>query len=254
LRRAGVLMIAFVAAVQFLLVSPAFVRRPFTAAEMGRAVGFYPLVGLLLGTVLLAVDMLLSRLLPLAPRSALVLAVWVAITGALHFDGFVDSCDGLLGGTSPEQRLAIMRDERAGVYGLAGGALLLLILFSSLSAVQPLRWAVLLLAPVIGRWAMALAVVLFPYARAAGLGKDIKDHAGLEEAALCTVITLLVVLPLAWWMRSLLPLVALGLAAAVAWLSARFAVSRIGGLTGDTYGAIDMLIEASVVLVFAAIT
>jgi adenosylcobinamide-GDP ribazoletransferase len=180
--------------------------------------------------------------------------MWIGLTGALHFDGFIDSCDGLLGGATPDQRLTIMRDERAGAYGVAGGILLLLVLFSSLSVVQSLRWAMLLLAPVISRWAMTLAVVLFPYARTAGLGRDIKDNAGLEEAALSTVIALLIVLPLAWWMRSTGPLVALGLAAAIGWLSAQFAISRVGGLTGDTYGAINMMVEASVLLTFAAMS
>ncbi|MFN2121080.1 MAG: adenosylcobinamide-GDP ribazoletransferase, partial [Anaerolineales bacterium] len=229
-----------------------FIRRPFTARELGRAVGFYPLVGLLLGAVLALVDLLLARILPVAVRSALILALWIVLTGALHFDGFVDSCDGLLGGATHDQRLAIMRDERAGAYGLAGGTLLLLILFSGLGAVQSLRWAVLLLAPVIGRWAMALSVVLFPYSRSAGLGRDIKDNAGLEEAALSTVIALLVVLPLAWWLQSVVPLAALGLAAAIGWLVSQFSISRIGGLTGDIYGAINMIAEASVVLAFAA--
>jgi adenosylcobinamide-GDP ribazoletransferase len=111
---------------------------------------------------------------------------------------------------------------------------------------------VLLLAPVIGRWAMALSVVLFPYSRSAGLGRDIKDNAGLEEAALSTVIALLVVLPLAWWLQSVVPLAALGLAAAIGWLVSQFSISRIGGLTGDIYGAINMIAEASVVLAFAA--
>jgi adenosylcobinamide-GDP ribazoletransferase len=245
-------MSALVAAVQFLLLSPAFIRRPFTAHELGRAVGFYPLVGLLLGAVLALSDLLLARIFSVGVRSALILALWIALTGALHLDGFIDSCDGLLGGATPDRRLAIMRDERAGAYGLAGGILLLLILFSGLSAVQSLRWAMLLLAPVIGRWTMAMAVVVFPYARPAGLGRDIKDHAGLEEAMISTVIALLIVLPLAWWMRSSVPLVALGLAAAIGWLTAQFARSRIGGLTGDTYGAIDMMVEASVLLVFAA--
>jgi adenosylcobinamide-GDP ribazoletransferase len=245
-------MTAFAAAIQFLLLSPAFVRRPFTTRELGRAVGFYPLAGLLLGALLALADPLLGRILPVGVRSALILTLWIALTGALHFDGFIDSCDGLLGGGTPDQRLAIMRDERAGAYGLAGGTLLLLILFSGLGAVQSLRWAVLLLAPVIGRWAMALAVVLFPYTRPSGLGRDIKDNAGIEEAALSTVIVVLIVLPLAWWMHTGAPLVALGLAALVGWLTAQFARSRLGGLTGDIYGAITMMAEASVVLVFAA--
>ena len=129
---------AFLTAVQFLLVSPAFIKRPFTAQELGAAVGFYPLVGLILGGVLLAADYGLSFFMPPLVRAALVLALWVILTGALHLDGFLDACDGLFGGYSPETRLEIMRDERVGAFALAGGALLLLLKFSTLSAIPPI--------------------------------------------------------------------------------------------------------------------
>ena len=117
---------AFLAAVQFLLISPAFIRRPFSAVELGAAVGFYPLVGLILGGLLVGIDWLAGWWFPPLVRSAIVLAAWVLLTGALHLDGFLDACDGLLGGFTPEKRLDIMRDERVGAYALSGGVLLLL--------------------------------------------------------------------------------------------------------------------------------
>ena len=132
---------AFLAAVQFLLISPAFIRRPFTARELGAAVGFYPLVGLILGGLLVGLDWLSGWLFPPLVRSALVLTGWVLLTGALHLDGFLDACDGLLGGFTPERRLEIMRDERVGAYALSGGILLLLIQFSALSALDGGRLA-----------------------------------------------------------------------------------------------------------------
>jgi len=246
------MMMGFVAALQFLLVSPAFIRRPFTPRELGAATGFYPLVGLLLGALLALADLLLGRLFPLQVRSALILALWILLTGALHFDGFLDACDGLLGGATPERRLEIMRDERTGTYGLAGGVLLLLILFSALNAVDVQRWTVLLLAPVLGRWAMSLAVVVFPYARPEGLGRDIKDNAHTREAVIATVVMLVVVDALALVRRDYAPVLALAVAAAVWWLSAAFILRRIPGMTGDTYGTINTLVEASTLLTFAA--
>jgi adenosylcobinamide-GDP ribazoletransferase len=245
-------MTALVAALQFLLVTPAFIRRPFTAEELGRAPGFYPLVGLLLGGLLVLADTLLGFLFPLQVRSALVIVLWLVLTGALHFDGLLDSCDGLLGGATPERRLEIMRDERTGAYGLAGGALILLILFSALNAVEGPRWMVLLLAPVLGRWAMTMAVVMFPYARAEGLGRDIKDNAHTAQAVIATVTMLVIVDAVAVLRREFAPLVAVVAAAAVCGLTAWFVRRRIPGMTGDTYGAINMLVEASVLLTFAA--
>lgn len=253
-RRANPL-VAFLAAVQFLSITPPLVRRLFTPAEMGASVGFYPLVGALLGGLLFLIDLLLAPFLPLLPRSALLLAVWVLLTGGLHLDGFLDSCDGLLGGHTPESRLAIMRDERVGAYALAGGVLLLLLKFSALASLAgafPGRLAAFWLAPALGRWAISLTLVASPYARPQGLGYDLKRHATWRQALLASLFALLITLALAWranWWLAALPL----LAALVAWLTARFALQRLPGLTGDLYGAVNELVEAAVLLALVVI-
>ena len=97
----------FVAA-QFLTIFPPVIKRIFTPQELGRAVGFFPLVGLGLGGVLLGFDYIFDLVFPPAVGTAFVLTFWVLCTGALHLDGFLDSLDGLLGGFTPEKRLEIM--------------------------------------------------------------------------------------------------------------------------------------------------
>jgi adenosylcobinamide-GDP ribazoletransferase len=242
---------AFLTAVQFLLVSPAFIKRPFTPQELGAAVGFYPLVGLILGALLLAADYLLSFFMPPLVRLALVLALWVLLTGALHLDGFLDACDGLLGGYTPEARLEIMRDEHLGAYALAGGVLLLLVKFSLLTAILPTARA-LLLAPVLGRWGMAFALVAFPYARDQGLGRAVKDHAGQAQLALATIIALVTSLLVAWWWADWRALLAFGAALLTVWLGVKYTLRRIPGLTGDIYGALNEIVEVVVLLVLAS--
>ena len=242
---------AFLTAVQFLLVSPAFIKRPFTAQELGAAVGFYPLVGLILGGILLAADYGLSFFMPPLVRAALVLALWVILTGALHLDGFLDACDGLFGGYTPEARLEIMRDERVGAFALAGGALLLLLKFSTLSAIPPIAPA-LLLAPVLGRWGMTFALVVFPYARLEGLGRAVKDNAGQQQLILATAIALLTSLVVAWWWADWRALLAFAAAILTAWVGVKYTLSRIPGLTGDIYGALNEIIEVAVLLVMAS--
>lgn len=245
-------MVEFAAAMQFLLISPAFIKRPFTPTELGKSTGFFPLVGLLLGGALAGADLLLTYVFPAEVRSALVLVLWIVLTGALHVDGLLDSCDGLLGGGTPERRLQIMRDERTGAYAAVAGALILLTMYSALNAVEPTRWAVLLLAPVLGRCGITMSVVRFPYARESGLGRDIKDHAGARQAAGALLTALVVVGGVAWELQSLAPLAAMLIALGVWQLASSFVLRRIPGMTGDTYGAINMLIEASVLLTFAA--
>lgn len=236
-----------VAALQFLTIAPLLIRRPFRDEELGRSVGFFPLVGLLIGGFLAAFNHLVALFLPPGLAAALVLTGWIVCTGALHLDGFLDTCDGLLGGRTPEDRLRILRDPRVGAFGVIGGILLLLVKFQCLTAIHD-RNAALYLAPVLGRWAMAVAVVAFPYARKEGVGRTLKDRAGWRQAVLATIIALVV----AWIVAGWLGLTLLLLSGPFMSLIVRFALSRLPGLTGDLYGAICELVEALVLLVFVA--
>jgi adenosylcobinamide-GDP ribazoletransferase len=237
-----------VAALQFLTLSPPIVRRMFTAQEMGRAVGHFPLIGALLGALLALLDWGLRLVFPASISTVLVLAASVFATGALHLDGLLDACDGLFGGYTPEKRLEIMRDERVGAFGLAGGVLLLLLKWSALATLAD-RAVALLLALTLSRWAISLAIVTAPYAREKGLGRAMKDHAGIAQVALSTAIALSAALLAGRW-----PGLAAVLASALTtWLVVRFALHKIPGLTGDLYGAISELVEAVVLLVYAGI-
>ncbi len=241
--------VAFLAALQFLTFSPAFIRRPFTANELGGAVAWFPLIGTLLGFLLAMADTLLALIFPPPVRCALLIALWILLTGALHLDGFLDSCDGLLGGWTPEKRLEIMRDERVGAYALAGGILLLLLKFSALLSL-PGRWEALLIAPTLSRWSMSLAIVAFPYARAEGLGRLMKDQTGWLQAAIATLLALAT----AWFVGRLAGLVLMPFAAITMGLLARFTVKRIRGLTGDVYGAINEIVELAVLLAWVGLS
>jgi adenosylcobinamide-GDP ribazoletransferase len=240
------------AALQFLTVMPPMVRRPFTPGELGRSVGWFPLVGLVIGGLLAGLSWGLGLLFPSGVTAALLLTVWVLSTGALHLDGFLDSCDGLFGGHTPEARLRIMRDERAGAFAVIGGILILLLKYAALSG-NPDQLAALLVAPVVGRWGMALALIAFPYARAEGLGRAMKDHAGAAQLLLAsafagiTVGAVAAFVPGAWRAALALPLGGL-----IVWAGGGFVMRRLPGLTGDVYGALCTLLEAAVLLLFAA--
>ena len=239
--------LGFLAALQFLTVAPPLIRRSITAAELGRAVGWFAVVGLLLGMGLAGADRALGLLFPPIVTAVLLLAVWVLATGALHLDGFLDACDGLFGGHTPEARLRIMRDERVGAFAVIGGVLLLLLKFSCLAGLSS-RWVALVVAPTIGRWGMALAVVVFPYARPEGSGRWMKDHSGWWQAALASVAVLATALVTAKW----LGLVVIALAAVVTVTCAVFVLRRLPGLTGDVYGAICEILEVLTLLTFVA--
>jgi adenosylcobinamide-GDP ribazoletransferase len=140
-----------------------------------------------------------------------------------------------------------MRDERVGAYAVIGGVLLLLIKYSSLAALAD-RTAALLVAPTLGRWGMAVSVVAFPYARAEGLGRVMKDHAGTWQSTLAHLTAVAAALLTAGWVGA----AAFGLAVMATAAIAAFVLWRLPGLTGDVYGAQCELVEALTLLVFVA--
>ena len=238
-------MISLLAAFQFLTILPLQMRRTLAPQELGRAAGWYPLVGLALGAGLFGLRLGAGRFLPAAVAAIAVLIAWIALTGALHFDGLIDTCDGVFGGWTPERRLEIMRDSRAGAFGVAGGGLLLLTKYAALTDL-PAGSMALLFAPVLGRWAMVLAMFAFPYARELGLGRDVKDNVRRSHVALASGITVASVFLAGW-----LGFAALVVTVAAVLLISAFLLRRLPGLTGDSYGALCEVVEALVLIFFA---
>jgi adenosylcobinamide-GDP ribazoletransferase len=262
----------FLLAVQFLTVIPIrFNYEPSDPDEgLTRAVAWFPLVAALIGCCLMLVDWLMAPWFSIEIRDAAILGSSALLTGMLHLDGFVDCCDGLLGTRSMERRLEIMRDSRVGAYGTLGAVLLLLAQFTALNALPiPLRALGLIVAPTLGRWIMVAAIVIYPYARAQGAGTYYRrESINFIQATLVTIVTLLVLSPLStqipqiqvmplslhialtslsimtiWIWIAVLAAVASGIA--LGWT--RWASSKLnGGLTGDTYGAINEIVMLTV--------
>jgi adenosylcobinamide-GDP ribazoletransferase len=239
-------MIPLLTAFQFLTIFPAVIRRVFTAAELGRAVGFFPFVGLALGGIYYGMEIGLRLIFPAPLVAVLILAGGLLLTRGLHFDGFLDSCDGLFGGFTPERRLEIMRDSRVGAFGVAGGGMLLLAKYAAILSLTNVFG--LLLAPVLGRWVLSMAVFAFPYAREKGLGRDMKDNVRWPQVMLATAVAVLAAWSFAGWTG----LLAFALSGIMLWLGAGFVLRRIPGLTGDSYGALCEMTELVVLFTFAA--
>jgi len=231
-------------------------RRAPTPEEVGGSLGYFTLVGLLIGVVLAALALGLNQVLPATVVNALVLTMLAAITGALHLDGFADTCDGLGGHRSVEERWKVMRDSRVGAFGVIGIVLLLVTKYVALNSIpQSLMTAALLVMPVAGRWAMAYAVVAFPYARPSGMGQAFKQHSGRWSLVTATIVALAATTGAAWLADiGSFYLVGPILLAAV-WLitiaGAAFLNRRFRGLTGDSYGFLNETAELGVLLLIS---
>lgn len=235
---------AFLIALQFLTIFPVKLTTPVSSAAMGRSLLFYPLVGLLMGSVLLAATMLLSNQTTLV-SAALILTLWVVITGGLHLDGLADSSDAWLGGLGDKARtLAIMKDPACGPIGVLALVLVLLLKFVAIaSLIDSEQTFALLWALMLARLAMPLLFLTTPYQRASGLASAM--HQAMPASALRRMLLLVTVAIL------LLADVGVVLVSLLVFLLLRYLMERrLGGFTGDTAGAMIELLETTVLLYF----
>ena len=243
----------FLAALKFLTIIPLPWRREASPQELEGSIGYFPVIGLIIGLILAGLNWLLSLFLPSAVVNGLLIVSMAVISGALHLDGFVDTCDGIAGHKTVEDRWRVMHDSRAGAFGIVGVFLLLLVKYVSLNSVpENLLLVTLVLMPVVSRWAMVYTVFAYPYARPAGLGKIFKQGASWQGFTTATVITLAIAIGLAR-LANITYFYLTGLAIMLAiWVivvaMATYLKRKFAGLTGDTYGAINEVAEVGVLI------
>ncbi len=149
---------------------------------MGPARAYFPLVGLGLGGILAGLDLAARQVLPLPAVGALLVAAMLALTRAIHTEGFLDTCDGVLGGRDRAARLEILRDSRVGAFAVVGGACLVLLKWTLLLGIpEAERTSLLVLFPCLSRWGMVVTMGVFPYARTQGLGTAFQAGANWRQ-------------------------------------------------------------------------
>jgi adenosylcobinamide-GDP ribazoletransferase len=211
-----------------------------------------PLVGVLIGSLLGGFDYGLQEIgVPVLTRSAIVVAAWVGMTGGLHLDGAMDTADGLAV-LDPERRLEVMADSRTGAFGAIAAVILLLLKTCALSDLTEHRWLALLLAAGWGRWGQQMAIARYPYLKVTGKGAFHKAAIQSVWETLPSLGLLIglsaspLLLPLAldqefravWQSGGLL------LGGAIALLTVEWFGRKLGGYTGDSYGAVVEWTEA----------
>lgn len=238
-------MISFLLALQFLTVIPLRIENVNNRKIAGSLI-YFPAVGLLIGLILASLNNLLFILSFKELSANIILVVMLAaLTGSIHLDGLSDTFDALMSGKAKDEALKIMRDPHIGVMGVVGiiGVLLLKVAF--LSSIEPLIKPVsLILACVLSRWSLALAIFSFPYARAEGKARIFFEGKSPKIFLLSTLIVLIL---LGFTLKASNLLILLLVAVftlAFGYLMKR----RFGGLTGDILGALCELNELAVLL------
>lgn len=252
-------MNSFLIALQFL--TRIFVVRQtvWTQESFGRSVKFFPAVGAVLGIICAAIVGAINFFdLPLM-TGAVGFAAMIILTGGIHCDGLMDSADGLFSGREREKILAIMKDSRAGSFGVVAMILIAALEISTLAELAGLSTkflcAAIFSAPIIARLMMVWTIGAFPYARPDGMGKAFALFTTRRTIFFAAVETFLLLMPLNLLDGKifLCAAAAMLIALLVTWRFAMFAVEKIGGVTGDIYGAVTTLAEMFALITFLLI-
>ena len=240
---------AFQTALLFMTTLPVTAPNDWREDDARRSVGAYPLVGLVLG-LLLALALYLLGGLPASLRATLCVALWLLLTGALHFDGLCDTADAAFASKTPEERQRIAKDPFIGAFAFAAGAVLLLIKINALAHLPNVLWLVVVLT-------LSRTLFIWPMARlrlngSSTLGRSAR--LSQTEAIAPLVLGLGISAVLAFFYLDLVAFVSILIIGALYTVAiALWLESRLDGLNGDTYGALIETSEAAMLVALAAL-
>lgn len=227
---------------------PAHLHR-FEAGDLRRSLGWFPVVGALVGAITATIAVLGARVWPVSVAVLVALAVEARLTGAFHEDALADAADGLGGGWTRERVLEILKDSRLGAYGALALLLGVLLRFTTLAGIPPDRFVVGL----IGSTCLARLSIPFllhlcpPIPGRAGLSSDLAGGLSRDELLLPAIFASPVVVWMVW-VSPARTILALALATGFVVWAALQLQRRLAGCTGDLLGAVAFVVQILVLL------
>jgi adenosylcobinamide-GDP ribazoletransferase len=218
----------------------------YADADVGPSAIFFPAIGLILGSLLALVNFVLEPFARAGLLSVILVSLLAFLTRGLHLDGVGDTFDGLGAGGDRDHMLSVMDDSHIGIFGLIAIVLVLFLKIHALEGLDVDRWRGLLVALILGRWSMVLLAYRSKSAKD-GLGSRLIDHLQTKHFLLATLLTLLLVTAI--WRAN--GIVMMSWVAVFTTASKAYLHRRLGGVTGDTLGAVGELSETSVMVLLA---
>jgi adenosylcobinamide-GDP ribazoletransferase len=246
--RDGGILLQLRLAVSFLTILPVAIESA-NESDVAASMAWFPLVGVLMGSVFALEDYALSFLLGHALRSTILVLSMVALSGAVHLDGLADTADALGAGRDRVRALEILRDSRIGTFGAIALFFALGLKVLSLAGLsgRP-RLAALILAPMLGRWALVAVSCKIDYLRTEGAGSSMLGRGSDRNLAIASIIAILAMIPL--FSRKVIIAYAIAIIATVAMRS--FYLRWLRGITGDLIGACGEIVEVLAMIVIAS--
>jgi len=232
----------FLLSLQFLTILPVKIKGQVLEEDYKGIFSYFPLVGACIGLLLALVSLILGCI-PYVAMVACILCLSIVVTGALHIDGFADTCDGFFSGKPKDKILEIMQDSRIGTMGCVGICTILILKLTFLISLPHAYFCkVLILSLTYSRWAQGLACCLCKYARTSGKSNYFFKYVNTKDIVIGAIAALIIFLILAGLKGFCI--FSLGLIPVLIFI--KFSQSKIGGMTGDTLGATNEIAELSI--------
>ncbi len=222
-----------------------------------KSVAYFPAVGILIGCILAITYFIFSPVFPNTITAVMLIVIEIIFIRGLHLDGFIDTVDGLFGGMNKEERLRIMKDTHPGSFGIIAVVLLILLKFTLIFEILNLNQdkvsiaEILILMPALGRYAMLIPMAIQPYARNNGTAHWTKFVKFREILTASLFMISSIILISVFLNLKIFLLIALIIALLIfSLMLSKYITSKIGGMTGDTYGALTEISEIFVLLAF----
>lgn len=239
-------------ALTFLTRIPFPLKTEYNEELPSSSMGLYPLIGLIIGVILLLFSELSIIFLSRNVTNILMLILLVYLTGGLHLDGFIDSIDGLFSSRKKDRILEIMHDSLIGSFGAIAVILLFLLKFNLfLEFSGEFRKPVILLMAVFSRWTIVFAAWKYPLAVSSSLGKGFNYNLSWKQLLEGSTYLIIIIFSLHYLFSFpfYLSLIIFFISFLITHLFAKYVINKIDGLTGDIYGAINEIIEVVVLLI-----
>lgn len=206
----------------------------YSVEDWKRSVVYYPLVGVVVGALLLVVQTIVSMGFSPLMVTVLTLVFWIYITGGLHLDGWMDLADGIGSNRPPDQMLTIMKDSRVGAMGVLAVIMLLLVKGAALYELQGVKHGLwLLVVPTCARALVLSAIQYWPYVSKNGIGTGMREGLHVKHVLGGFLVTILI----GWFIGGLQGLLVIAITMVGGLWFSFYVARKLGGLTGDCYGA-----------------
>jgi len=246
---------ALACAMQFLTRIPLATRTLFDNKDYANSLAWYPVIGLILGGLVWLSGVALAGLSSTSLAAALVLAVWVLLTGALHLDGVADCADAWVGGFGDrEKTFQIIKDPRSGPIAVVVLVLVLLVKWAALEVLLGSeRWWIIWLIPLLARGAMPYIFWRLDYVSSSGLGSAFVEGLSRQRILISLLfVVVIAVLSLTAQLEILVLFVVVSLLIYLWWKHASY--QKLGGFNGDCAGALVEFLELGLLLGLAIYT